>query len=207
MARTVLLDIDGVIVRDPLLLEHVRNNVICYVKEKLPGCKNPVRVNALLYGMYGHTALGLSHAFQLDTRDFNKKVYTKKLLDHLLVFFKSEEFIEDAKILKEVAENHKVVLFSNAPLEWSIPVREAISNRMTISYDGHMKPNLNAYVNFNHKNKYVFVDDRIDNLRPVRSFPHWIPVHFSETEKKDSEFLSIGSMWELSLFLNSLKNW
>jgi hypothetical protein len=206
MTRTILLDIDGVIVRDPLLLEHVRNNVVSYVKTKLPGCNNPHRVNNILYKMYGHSGLGLSKAFQIDTRDFNKSVYTPKLIDHLLDSFKSSEFIEDSHILREMAEKNKIVFFSNAPLEWSIPVRESISHKISISYDGYMKPDLNAYVNFNHKNKYVFVDDKIDNLRPIQTFPHWKLVHFSE-EEKSSEFLRIGTMWELSLFINSLNEW
>lgn len=207
MTRTILLDIDGVIVRDPLLLEHVRNNVICYVKTKLPGCKDPSRVNSILYKMYGHTGLGLNKAFQIDTSDFNKKVYTPKLINHLLDSFKSSEFIEDSKILREMAEKTKIVLFSNAPLEWSSRVRDEISHRMSISYDGHMKPDINAYVNFNHKNKYVFVDDKIDNLKPIQSFSHWKPVHFSEEETTDSGFLRIGTMWELDFFINSLNEW
>jgi hypothetical protein len=37
----LLLDVDGVLIRDRPLLDHVRYNVNAYVAKKLPNVKNP----------------------------------------------------------------------------------------------------------------------------------------------------------------------
>ena len=206
MASSILLDIDGVILRDRLLLEHVRHNVVDYVREKLPHSKNPELTNRLIYKVYGHTGLGLQKAFRIDTRDFNKKVYNDGMLLHLYAILDTPQFKEDAKVIKELSEDYKVTFFSNSPLEWSIPVRDAISQRINIAYDGNMKPDNNAYINFPTDVKHIFVDDKVDNLNPTLYYKNWTPIHFSE-EGKTSKFLTIGSMWELSLFANSFKLW
>ena len=79
----LLLDVDGVIIRNKLLLEHVKYNAVQYVRTKLPDAKDPTRVNQLLYKRYGHTGRGLKNAFGIDTKDFNKLVYDDSLLTHL----------------------------------------------------------------------------------------------------------------------------
>jgi FMN phosphatase YigB (HAD superfamily) len=206
MASSILLDIDGVIIRDPLLLEHVRHNVVEYVRKKLPQSKSPERVNRLLYKVYGHTGLGLQQAFQIDTRDFNKQVYNESVLKHLYAILDTSEFKEDAKILKQLSEDFNISYFSNSPLEWSLPIREATSHKISIVYDGNMKPDPKAYKQFRDDIKYMFVDDKITNLLPVLPKPNWIPIHFREDEKI-SKFLTIGSMWELSLLANSFRLW
>ncbi len=206
MAASVLLDIDGVILRDRLLLEHVRHNVVEYVREKLPHSKTPELTNRLIYKVYGHTGVGLQKAFKIDTRDFNKKVYNDGMLRHLYNVMNTPQFKEDSKIIKELSEDYKVTFFSNAPLEWSIPVRDAISNRISIAYDGNMKPDMQAYSNFPNDVKHIFVDDNVGNLNPTLYLKGWTPIHFSE-EGKNSKFLTIGSMWELSLFVNSFNLW
>jgi FMN phosphatase YigB (HAD superfamily) len=207
MVSNILLDIDGVIIRDPLLLEHVRYNVVEYVRGKLPQSKNPEKANRLLYKVYGHTGLGLQKAFRIDTRDFNKNVYNEGVLRHLYAILDTPQFKEDAKILKELSKDFKVTLFSNSPLEWSVPVRDSISHQISIAYDGNMKPDLKAYMNFPTDVKYIFVDDKTDNLMPTVQMQNWTPIKFSEEKKKDSKFLTIGSMWELSLLANSFNLW
>ena len=43
--KSLLLDIDGVIVRDKELEKHIKKNCVSYVKSKLPECKNPDETN------------------------------------------------------------------------------------------------------------------------------------------------------------------
>ena len=108
------LDIDGVIVRDKLLLEHVKENCVRYVSAKLPECKSPREVNALLYHKHGHTARGLQRAFQVDTSDFNSKVYDKPLLKHLSEVLSTPEFQKDAeRVHKLTHDGWKISLFTN----------------------------------------------------------------------------------------------
>ena len=99
--KSLLLDIDGVVLRSPLLLAHVQDNCVKYVASKLPEAKNPRDVNRVLYMTHGHTARGLSKAFQIDTSDFNEKVYDKRLLDHLAEVIYGTEFQLEAKEISE----------------------------------------------------------------------------------------------------------
>ena len=95
--KSLLLDIDGVIVRDKLLMAHVKQNCIEYVRAKLPDCKNPRETNQHLYLAHGHTARGLRETFNVDTSDFNQKVYDKSVMEHLAEVIYSSEFQEEAK--------------------------------------------------------------------------------------------------------------
>jgi len=167
---SLVLDIDGVLIRDPLLLEHVRYNVVQYVRAKLPHAKQPDRVNRLLYKHYGHTARGLEHAFRIDTRDFNEKVYTPRLNDHLWEVLSGDQFKADAETIHGISQNGwDVTLFSNAPLSWSMPVMRAIGHDVQVRNCGlHLKPHLSAYTTgFSDTKPHLFVDDTLENLRAV----------------------------------------
>jgi hypothetical protein len=205
MARTLILDIDGVIIRDRLLLEHVRYNIVQYVRAKLPDAKNPARVNDILYNSYGHTGKGLKTSFLVDSSDFNEKVYNTSVLSHLSAILTTPEFKNDAKIIRDILDNNWQVSFlSNSPLVWSTPVKEAISKDIKIIYnEEYLKPQIDAYLQFPTDGEYIFVDDKITNLNPALFLKNWMPVHFNE-EYKRSKFLTIGSMYELGLMTNSI---
>ena len=195
----LLLDIDGVIVRDEVVLDHVKHNIVRYVNKKLPMTKSPspTKLNSLLYRAYGHTAKGLEREFGIDTRDFNEYVYTPSVVNHLCDFLKTDEFETDAKYIRRMYDRGwDIALFSNSPLAWSEPVREAIGIQ-EISNDVYSKPDLESYLRFSDKaDKVVVVDDKLCNLMPTLFFPHWTPVHFSQT--RETNFIrTIGSMHEL----------
>lgn len=205
MARTLILDIDGVIIRDRLLLEHVRYNIVQYVRAKLPDSKNPARVNEILYNSYGHTGKGLKTSFLVDSSDFNEQVYNQSVLSHLSAILTTPEFKQDAKIIRDIlANNWNVCFLSNSPLAWSTPIKEAISKDIKIVYnEDYLKPQIDSYLQFSQDGEYVFVDDKLTNLNPALFLKNWTPVHFNEEYKK-STFLTIGSMYELGLLTNSI---
>jgi FMN phosphatase YigB (HAD superfamily) len=214
--KSLLLDIDGVIVRDKLLLAHVKENCVRYVQAKLPECKDPRNVNRVLYLTHGHTARGLTHSFGIDTSDFNEKVYDKSVLDHLAEVIYSADFQAEAKEVHDFSQKGwNVTLFSNAPEVWCRQVARAIGDEVYLrcpAMDGPFKPDAAAYENFSKVQTHVFVDDSLKNIGAARSLPNWHPIHFEDSGASTVDVLApthrpwcptIGSIWELGLFLDT----
>lgn len=216
--KSLLLDIDGVLVRDRLLLAHVKDNCVKYVRSKLPECKDPRQVNNVLYLVHGHTARGLKHSFGIDTSDFNEKVYNKELLEHLGQVLSLDEFQEEAAQIHDFTrKGWDVTLFSNAPTMWSGRVARAIGDTVGLRCPGDdvtqwpLKPEPEAYQDFSKVQTHVFVDDSLKNLGAARWIPNWHPIHFDSGYCKDSGLVpnykpwcpTIGSIWELGLFLDT----
>lgn len=212
--KSLLLDIDGVIVRDRLLLAHVRDNCARYVESKIPGCRDPKRVNQVLYLTHGHTARGLAHSFNVDTSDFNSKVYDKRLLDHLGEVLSTQDFQEEAaEVHAFTKKGWNVTLFSNAPTVWCTQVARAIGDDLSIRCPGDdvmkwpLKPDATAYEDFSKVQTHVFVDDSLKNLGTARWLPNWHPIHFDEGQGPEFGYKpwcpTIGTIWELALFLDT----
>jgi FMN phosphatase YigB (HAD superfamily) len=215
MYKSLLLDIDGVIVRDRLLMEHVKDNCVKYVAAKLPRCKNPRETNRMLYIGYGHTARGLSTAFQVDTSDFNEKVYDLPLMNHLADVIYGTEFQQEAKEIHELTEKDwKVTLFTNSPVEWAVPIGRAISDNVFIDCAWHdistspLKPDAVRYTQFPKHVQHFYVEDSLKNLGTARWLPNWHSVYFNEGPKEDRLWCpQVGSMWELLMYINSVDQW
>jgi len=213
--KSLVLDIDGVLIRDRLLLAHVQDNCVQYVRSKLPEAKEPHKVNSVLYLAHGHTARGLSRSFGIDTRDFNAKVYDRKLIDHLSEVIYGTEFQKEAAEIHDLArQGWKVTLFTNSPAEWAIPISRAISDEIYIDCCGHdatstsFKPDAERYSNFEKHYTHLFIDDSLKNLGTARWLPNWHPVHFNEGPKDPRLWCpTIGSIWELCLYVNSVDQW
>jgi hypothetical protein len=204
MKPLLLLDVDGVLIRDKPLLNHVKDNVSRYVQHKLPGVQNPARVNRILYRQYGHTGRGLFDAFGIDTRDFTKTVYDKKLMSHLWEVLSSNDFQLDAMNIHEMCQEYEVRLFSNSPLVWTLPIASAISDCITVSPQSFfLKPDPRAYVKFPHNRVKYFVDDSVPNLRTANYLYNWKCIHFGLSGTK--EFPSVQSIPALEFFLSSVK--
>jgi hypothetical protein len=212
VAKSLLLDIDGVLVRDRLLLEHVKDNCVKYVSSKLPEAKNPRDVNKVLYMTHGHTARGLQKAFQIDTSDFNEKVYDKRLLEHLSEVLYSPEFQQEAKEIYNITKKDwKVTLFTNSPIEWAGPVARAISDEVFVVCAGPdataspLKPEADMYTQFQKHLTHIYVDDSMKNLETARWLPNWHPILFNQDTKVDNLWCpQIGSVWEAGLLVNSV---
>jgi hypothetical protein len=213
--KSLLLDIDGVLIRDKLLLEHVKENCVGYVHSKLPECKNPRETNRLLYLSHGHTARGLSTAFGIDTSDFNAKVYDKSLMDHLAEVIYGDEFQQEAKDIHDLIRNDWIVtLFTNAPIEWAGPVARAICDEVFVSCapsdvtKGPIKPEVDAYTQFPKHHSHIYIDDSLKNVGTARWLPNWHPVYFNEGHKEERLWCpQISTIWEACLFVNSVDQW
>ena len=215
MYKSLLLDIDGVLIRDKLLLEHVKDNCVRYVAAKMPECKDPRETNRVLMLGHGHTARGLSSCFQIDTRDFNEKVYDRNLMNHLADVIYGTDFQLEAKELHELTEKDwKVTLFTNSPIEWAVPIGRAISDNVYIDCSGHnvnttsLKPEIMRYLQFPSHMTHLFVDDSLKNLGTARSLSNWHPMYFNEGPKEHNLWCpQISSIWELVLYVNSVDQW
>ena len=212
--KSLLLDVDGVLVRDKLLMNHLNENCVKYVQSKMPDSKNAREINRLMYMTSGHTARGLHNNFGIDTSDFNEKVYDKKLIEHLSEVLSTFEFQQEAKYIHEWTKDYwKVTLFTNAPAVWAGTVARAISDEIYIragpenAMSGHLKPDEAAYSDFPKTYTNIFVDDSLKNLATARRMPNWHPVHFSQEPADPRTWCrTVGSLWELGLFLNSVEN-
>lgn len=187
----LLMDIDGVLIRDYVLLDHVKSNIVRYVSKKLPGMKRHEKINNLLYKAYGHTAIGLQEEFGLDTRDFDDYVYNRYLIAHLHDYIQHDEkFKRDALTLQHICDSTDVSFFSNAPLNWTEPIREAIDLRIKNTSE-NLKPKFESYLKFGLDNKIVFVDDKIENLFPTVMLSNWTPIQYSENGAGDSQQIKV----------------
>ena len=65
--KSLLLDVDGVVLRNPLLMNHLKENCVSYVRKKLPASKDPYATNHVLYLAHGHTFLRLIRAISTNT--------------------------------------------------------------------------------------------------------------------------------------------
>jgi FMN phosphatase YigB (HAD superfamily) len=214
-SKSLLLDVDGVLIRDKLLLHHVKDNCVAYVRSKLPECKNPTETNRFLHLAHGHTARGLTTAFGVDVSDFNAKVYDKSLMDHLVDVIYGSEFQQDAKEIHDLILNDwKVTLFTNAPIEWAGPIALAIGDDVAISCASSdlskspLKPEADAYTHFPKHHTHIYVDDSLKNLGTARWLPNWNSIYFNEGPKEDRLWCpQISSVWELCLYVNSVDQW
>lgn len=210
MYRSLLLDIDGVIVRDKLLLEHVKDNCVRYVASKLPHTKDPGKTNSALYLAQGHTGRGLQKIFKVDTSDFNKKVYDKQLMDHLSEVIYGTDFQQEAKEIHELTQKDwKVTLFTNSPIEWAGPIARAISDNLYIDCAiDHYKPDACRYTKFPKHMTIFYVDDSLKNLGTARWLPNWHSVYFNEGTKEDRLWCpQVSSVWEMCMYVNSVDQW
>jgi hypothetical protein len=204
--KSLVLDVDGVIIRDKHLLEHVKHNCVRYVEKKLPRCKDPVRMNRVLVESAGHTARGLQRHHGIDVKDFNREVYNVPLRSHLWEVLSSTEFQQDAKEIHSlISRGWYVTLFSNSPIEWTGQVAHAISDEVYVVCPGSniiespLKPEMPAYAGFAKHHTHIFVDDTLNNLETARWLPNWHPILFSDKDKSDW-CPTIGTLWELGIF-------
>lgn len=208
--KSLLLDVDGVLIRDKLLLNHVKENCVAYVASKFPECKNPRETNRHLYLSHGHTARGLNMVFKMDTSDFNEKVYDKRLMDHLAEVIYGTEFQQEAKEIHELTQHDwKVTLFTNSPIEWAGPIARAIGDDIFVACPNpHMKPEIPAFTRFPRHHTHIYIDDSLKNLGTARYLPNWKSIYFNENEKESRLWCpQVGSIWEMLLFVNSVDQW
>jgi FMN phosphatase YigB (HAD superfamily) len=132
VSRVVLMDFDGVLLRDPRVLRRVQQRVVQYVQRNVHkgylSEAEAVRVNRDLYQRYGHTHLGMKKLFMPHARltTFNGFVYDPGFLNELY-----REFGRDDEVLNGIrawdtwfdeqlneGDVDKLAIFTNSPAAW-----------------------------------------------------------------------------------------
>ena len=138
----LLLDIDGVVMRNKNLLKNVKFNCTKFVQthSKRPmGLYEAYQKNHMLYKNYGHTLRGLNYTVDkcyfndqlYDKRIhnehikniFNEQVYDKRIYNELGNYLSTSEFEDHINGFNEIYHICKkndipIGIFSNAPFDW-----------------------------------------------------------------------------------------
>jgi FMN phosphatase YigB (HAD superfamily) len=124
--KVLMLDVDGVILRDSKVLQKVSHNIVHYFAKELHlPLKNALYVNQLLYSDYGHSYRGLRKLYNFDKsiHHFNRTVYTPEVIN--LLHNSSTDKVQHmhynnfVNILSKCQQNDiPVYLFTNAPFLW-----------------------------------------------------------------------------------------
>jgi len=148
--HALLIDVDGVLLRDKGLLNYVSNKCVSFVRKysnpKLATYNEAKLVNKSLYSNYGHTLRGMHKVWQKEYQEdslqqlylesynaFNDIVYDSDSIDNLHSYMKSVEFFEQSQKIVELCLECKskdipVMMFSNAPFKWCEPVAMKLEN-------------------------------------------------------------------------------
>jgi hypothetical protein len=228
----LLLDIDGVVMRNKRLLKNVKFNCTKFVQthsNKPMGLYEAYQKNHMLHKNYGHTLRGLNYT--VDKGYFNNQVYDKRIYNELDNYLNTSEFEDHINGFSEIYHICKkndipIGIFSNAPFDWCNRIVYGIEIKQECFIDeiysnehyamtSYLKPDYEVYsgVEKDIKDKYgsseiIMVDDSFINLKPIYNQLPWSPVLFkNEQFTKESIIPNISNMYELKTFLNTKINY
>ena len=217
-APIVLVDFDGVILRNKRVLGAVKDRVDKYVAKVMriddPG--RAEKVNQYLYRNYGHSLIGLRKVIDDDAGDleeFNKFVYDDINIGRDDFYFAKGEVAKDWEPFLNRMEclGIEVHIFSNAPKEWCLnfidpkKVNGFVSDNLPRKSE-YLKPGYQVYdvVSTWYWGKQVyFIDDKVQNL--VKKHPLWTNVLFDP--KIDCDLVKLDSNLWVVKSLNSCNLW
>lgn len=212
MQKVVLVDFDGVVLRNKIADAKVAKRAGIYtwkqVNKHMASQNNNKTISITqgedvcynLYKGYGHTLLGLNGIglSGCNMKDFNKTVYDT--LDYHTIRQSNNSFDDVRKLINYCNECHyDIFLFSNAPHRWMANMLkndediliEMQDVRKTLEIDEnderYLKPNHQVYdiisSSFNKEN-IVFIDDNINNIKPVMDKLNWTNIVMSTVNRK-----------------------
>lgn len=193
----LLLDFDGVLLRKHPIYESVSVRCQSYAQKFIP-LRNPVKIkqtNQELYESYGHTMLGLrALGYPVELSDFNHQVYSNIDLKSLInVRETHKQDIEAIKTMLSTVRDAGIEyrLFTNAPDIWCQTILQhmgldAIEKANIASF---LKPEQASYERiekmFPNERHFIFVDDKLVNLKGVMKRPTWHRVLFMGADATD----------------------
>lgn len=205
MSKSLLLDFDGVLFANDKMNKIIEHRSTIYLNHhtKIP-YKVASKINSKFYKQFGHTVNLVKELVEdsstVTMEDFNDFVYSRKTLRSI----KEELTLNDMElsrlwgytIQEYIDSGYSVKIFSNAPLVWIEECLFTLSNDM-LSFDditcfdnlSRLKPDIHSYLEtYKNENRIIFVDDSIDNLKPIQGDDVWIPVLFGNAIVSDMCF-------------------
>lgn len=211
MSKTLLLDFDGVIFNNPRMNRMIQHRATIYFQHytQVP-YKVASKLNAKFYKNYGHTVTFMKDIMEypntVDIQDFNEFVYSTKTLDTISKEMRQSDIHLASLWCDTIAEfrehDYAIKIFSNAPQNWihrcledfpDYDLKYMFDDCFCFDNLNFMKPKKESYMEvYDHEEKIVFVDDSVDNLKPLfNNEDHgdqacfsqcvWYPVHFGKS--------------------------
>ena len=189
MRQAILLDLDGVILKNHPVHQLVTNRCHAYVKI-ITKTKTPEILNKYLYETTGHTVLGLQKlGYDATITTFNKFVYNS--IDPNIFSTKKNDNTKILIDLKKKCHEKKtdLYIFSNAPDSYVHKVLThmdlSLKNISTLSEitNSFLKPDTICYKlveKWLKVDKITFVDDKVGNILPVINSPKWENYWFAD---------------------------
>lgn len=193
--KAVLFDVDGVLVRNPVISAAVEKKAVSYVRSraKLFGERQAEMVNRKLYQSYGHTHTGVKFVYGIkDTiDDYNAHVYDKETMD---ICTRELARSDNQSAMQTIEALHclkiPVYLFTNAPYVWTDAIIETLGlnidkTRCITSSSGVKMADINVFLykkvmehvsRIDGPHQLVYVEDTFHNLSPIMHLESWLPV-------------------------------
>lgn len=200
MNRHLLLDFDGVILKNRILTQYQLNRSARFVTEKT-GLKLNLakKVNYDFYPKYGHTVTMLNEMFStpVTLQEYNDYVFDPNILDYLQKYICRNTYNNGYEFNKVIdfceKNNTKWYIYTNAHINWVSVFSKSVNLHIPsdkIIYPLHMynlKPNQKSYDSIENKFSqdahFIFVDDQKNNLPICRK--RWSCYHYSSEKTTD----------------------
>ena len=200
--QCMLIDFDGVILRNHISSKFIINRCDNYVQIKLnTHARHSKFVNENLYGTTGHTLHGLHKLGhnQYSVKDFNDYVYGDIQYPSMFKDIRTthaqdiQQFINLNEWCKK--NETKLFIFSNAPDEWCNNICKLMSPKLddiettNLMLKNHfLKPNQDAYTVLDYHlkryKKIINIDDKLINLMPTIDNDRWTHYLFANNYKE-----------------------
>ena len=218
MSKLVLIDFDGVVLRNEISNQYLSDRAKSYVSYKT-NIRNVSHFANDLYVTHGHTHIGLDrHKYASSLREFNSYMYgDENLYAHLqMSFYEQKKWLEFKQSLD--TNNIDIKFFSNSPSKWLEHfIKYNISDIFDFSkhiekfsindkmYNLMLKPQPLVYNIADIKygeiySEIFFIDDKLANLHAAAD-TNWIKILFDascEFEKVDEHFYYANSLTAIS---------
>ncbi len=197
----ILLDFDGVLLKNRYLTNYQNNRSSKFVKKHtmlpLHVCE---KVNQKYYPKYGHTVTMMNELFGVNTtlEEYNEFVFNKKSIQrlHKLYDEDTKKHLRDFNKIFDFANdtNMSWYIFTNAHVNWvkefgELGELEELTKDEKIIWPhslDFLKPQNNAYDRvekmFAPCEEFIFVDDSHVNLENPSQRKNWFPIHFDKND-------------------------
>lgn len=192
----LLLDFDGVIVKNKKILQYQYQRSAKFVQKHL---HVPITtaddLNRKYYPKYGHTVIMLKDHFKIPVtlEEYNDFVFTKHHIQRLDALIDKQTFEHGNDFAKHfISTDYHTSIFTNAHVNWvttfaeifDLPIQE--NNIIWPQSLDLLKPSPKAYDNvsnlFSEADRIVFVDDSQKNIEYPSSLSNWNTYHFKPSD-------------------------
>ena len=217
MKKVVLLDFDGVVLRNRMADVQVAKRASIYTVQQLNKHKFSRHYRRIvdtslgsdvcynMYKGYGHTVLGLKDigVKTCHLKDYNQMIYDT--LDYAVLRKNNNDFNDVKTVINYCLESdYDIFMFSNAPWKWIsnmlkdnkdiLDVVKDVRQVLKLDEDNeqYLKPYQLIYdvINSHFKDRnIIFIDDNIGNIKPVIHNITWTNIVLSSIEKQISNQL------------------